>query len=444
MNRNLLLLVCLFSVTVCAAQRSRRYARPVVKDYTETIVQRYTDSLSALQTYYDSTWTYKGKDLLLDPYYYRLFSSPTFYYSPVAQQMENLWTPRSQTSRKFFGLDEDLNDTELERNKAINKLLADFYISYPQFIHENEQQVDNAGGLREGLDTKIKHDVVLAEKIKPKEPEEVVEPVRVVSHRPNFWTFRQAYSLQMQQNYISDNWYQGGDNFSNFLATINWKLNYDNKQKVLFENTLDIKLGMQSVKADSIHKWHTNTDQIRLTNKLDLRAIGKWYYSILLQSWTQMFPKYSNNSHTAYSDIFSPFETTLSVGMDYKHNKKNWNVSVHLAPFAFDYKYVARSNLETRYLGKRKHFLESYGSNITISSTLKIMKELTWSSRLYYYTNYNKVQTEWENTFNFTINKYLSSKLYLYPRFDDTQKDSEGRRRIQFKQFLSLGFNMSL
>jgi hypothetical protein len=72
------------------------------------------------------------------------------------------------------------------------------------------------------------------------------------------------------------------------------------------------------------------------------------------------------------------------------------------------------------------------------------MNELSWASRLYYFTNYKKVQFDWENTFTFTINKYLNTKLYLYPRFDDTIFDDDGKHTIQFKQWLSLGLNITL
>lgn len=424
----------------------RKRIRPTGSRYdAESIVRRYTDSLTTLRhRYSDSIWVYQKNDLLLNPYYYRIFARPTFYYDPVRQRMDNDWTGKTQRRPKLYGLGEDLKDTQLRLDSTMNLMLADFYVSHPQYISESEKQLEGDTGLRDNLNTKIKHDVALAQKIKTKEPEVVIEPVKVAYHKPNFWTFHHSYALQLQQNYFSDNWYRGGDNYNNFLVAATFRLNYDNKQKIFFENTLDAQLGMQTAQGDTVHHWHTNTDQLRLTNKLDLRAIGKWYYSFQLQSVTQMFPKYSNNSNRAYSDIFSPFTTTLSAGMDYRYNKKKWNASVHFGLLAVEYKYVARKNLEQRYLGKNKHYRESYGSNVSINSNMQILKELNWNSRFYYYTNYDMVLVEWENTFTFAINKYLSSRLYVYPRFDDTHLDKEGKRRIQLKQYLSLGFNISL
>lgn len=445
MKRILLVFMMIMVAGAVSAQHKKRMRTFSQKYNAESIVKRYSDSLTALHhRYYDSVWVYQKQDLLLNPYYYRIFSRPTFYYDPVRQQMDNDWIGKTNRRTKFYGLGENIVDTQLQLDSTMNYILADFYVSHPQCISESEKQLEKDTGLRDNLNTKIKHDVALADKIKPKEPEVVIEPVKVAYHKPNFWKFHHRYALQLQQNYFSDNWYQGGDNYNNFLVAANFKLSYDNKQQVIFDNTLDVQLGMQTTKGDTVHSWHTNTDQIRLINKLDLRAIGKWYYSLQLQSVTQMFPKYSNNSNYAYSDFFSPFQTTLSAGMDYRYKKKKWNLSIHFGLLAFEYKYVSRSKLEPRYLGRKKHYLESYGSNVSLSSNMQILNELNWNARIYYYTNYNKVQAEWENTFNFTINKYLSSRLYLYPRFDDTRRDKKGKRRIQFKQYLSLGLNISL
>ena len=52
---------------------------------------------------------------------------------------------------------------------------------------------------------------------------------------------------------------------------------------------------------------------------------------------------------------------------------------------------------------------------------------------------------EWENTFSFNFNKYISAKLFLYPRFDDSSINyrSEGGSYFMFKEWLSLGLDYS-
>ena len=91
----------------------------------------------------------------------------------------------------------------------------------------------------------------------------------------------------------------------------------------------------------------------------------------------------------------------------------------------------------------RNHHHQKIGSNVTCNIDWKICKELTWTSRLFCFTNYKSVVAEWENTFNFKINKFLSSTLYLYPRFDDAYHSDKSHAKIQFKEYLSMGLDWS-
>ena len=79
------------------------------------------------------------------------------------------------------------------------------------------------------------------------------------------------------------------------------------------------------------------------------------------------------------------------------------------------------------------------------------MKNVNWTSRLYCFGNIfdNKkdmyVLLEWENTLDFTINKYLSAKFFSYPRFDNSTRDKNNPQKahhyFMFKEWLSLGLS---
>ena len=74
----------------------------------------------------------------------------------------------------------------------------------------------------------------------------------------------------------------------------------------------------------------------------------------------------------------------------------------------------------------------------------KFADNITWKTRLYGYTAYDRMEAEWENTFSFQFNKYLATQLYLYPRFDDGRTRDEDNGYWMFKEFVSIGFSYSL
>ena len=90
---------------------------------------------------------------------------------------------------------------------------------------------------------------------------------------------------------------------------------------------------------------------------------------------------------------------------------------------------------------KDEKSLHEYGSSMKVKSTWTIIKNVTWTSRLEAFTNYDKVQAEWENTFDFAVSRYLSTKLFLHGRFDDGVPRVEDHSYFQFKEFLSFGLS---
>lgn len=407
----------------------------------DSIIRVYSNSiknLSKTHSYDDSSIEKNtNENLLVNPYFYRLFISPLLYKDVVNHAM-NILPPKEMDDTL------SLSDKNLEITNSLNDFYISLYNKYPYLIHNTDEILEKSGRVRNDINTRIDHEVQVSDAVKIKELDNVIEPIEAISHKPNFWSFRQNVSLQLMQNYANEKWYKGGNNYNSMLARYRLYANYNNKQKVTLNNTLEMDLGFQTNKEDTEHKFKTNEDLLRLTNNLGIQASGRWYYSIQLQSWTQFFPKYNNNSNYVYSDFMSPFESVLSLGMDYKYNKKRFTFNLHLAPLAYDFKYVGRKALTGRYgIKGNHHSYETIGSNITATWNWQILTELSWNSRLYYFTNYEKIQVEWENTFNFTINKYLSSKLYVYPRFDDSYITNKSNAVIQFKEWLSLGLNFS-
>lgn len=67
--------------------------------------------------------------------------------------------------------------------------------------------------------------------------------------------------------------------------------------------------------------------------------------------------------------------------------------------------------------------------------------ELEWTHLLLYRLLFDTIGVG--NTFNLSINRYLSARVFLFPRFDDSRKRSEGQSNFEFNELLSLGLNVN-
>ena len=62
---------------------------------------------------------------------------------------------------------------------------------------------------------------------------------------------------------------------------------------------------------------------------------------------------------------------------------------------------------------------------------------------MYWMSNFDYNIWEWENTIDFTVSKLITTSLYLYPRFDNSNEKYKNNSRfdtyMMFKEWLSLG-----
>ena len=427
------------ALTLVAFTATAQTAKRKHTTHTETtshLYLKYLGLLDDLKNRY-AKWDYNGRDTLSNPYYFPLFSSPTFYSSSVSRAMG---LSPAGSSRTLGATDSLL----LAASDALNYV----YTYAPWLIAHNEDDLGTEPKAVQETKKDIRPEANLTEKAGANRPD-VIETDefgewRIVARKPNFWSFKTNVTLQISQNHTSDNWYKGGESNNSWLAQVNFEANYNNKQKVVLNNILETKIGFRSIKDNQYHKFLSNADLLRLTNKLGLQASKHWYYTFQLQSWTQFYPGYKSGDDYVYSDFMSPFESLFSIGMDYKLSVKNFTLSAAISPLAYDLKYVDRKYLATAFgIDQDKHVKTSFGSNITIRYTWNIIKNLSWSGRIYYYSDYKRVQLEWENTFKAQFNKYLSTQLFLYPRFDDGVARQPDKSYFQFQELLSFGLNVS-
>lgn len=328
----------------------------------------------------------------------------------------------------------------------VDSTLLGLYVRRPDLVRTTSARLRADRSDLDLIEAPIQTETEMGDHADPMPVEPDVVPVQLVVHKPNFWHYSGYYSLRFMQNYVSDNWYKGGESNYSALGSVIMEANYNNKQKVKFDNKLEMKLGFQTSRGDTLHSFKTSEDLIRYTGRLGLQASKKWYYSLQLIAYTQFARGFKSNDATVYSDILSPLNVNVSVGMDYNvvWLNKRLTGTIQMAPLAYNFRYVGRKALATRYgLKEGDHTLNDFGSECTIDLTWAFAPNIKWKTRLYGYTTYKRAELEWENTLMFQFNKYISSNVFVYPRFDDGAKRDKDHGYWQLKEYASIGFTYS-
>lgn len=418
---------------------------PQVTAFNRMVAEFRKDYDAALERWDDIYLIIRG--IRSKPDYYKLSMPATYYFAPVEQAFGiGGWKPRNpfvREKREALPELESLRRT-LEVDSCINRQLLSFYVEYPQLVKQNEADFAALKPLQgEAIVRDESKKAIMKVMRMPRQPKKVIEKDLLV-FKPNFWTLTGNGYLQFSQNYISDNWYKGGESTKSFLSGLTLQANYDDRQKIQFENKLEWKLGFITAPTDTLHSYMPNNDLFRLSSKFGYKAFNSWYYTLSAEFKTQFFSNYEANTENLVSAFFSPAELNVGLGMDYKYIKDGvCNLSVLINPVNYTLYSVASSRVDpTKFNVKEGHKRESvWGSRLESTLKWKIVSILMWESRLSYTTNYEKVLGEWENTFTFAINQYLSTKLFVHARFDDGVSREEGHSYWQLQELLSFGLN---
>ena len=428
------ILVAALLVTVdSSAQRknkSRVKKTAVEKVDTPQIVKNYADSLLVLRQQLDSIQRVNEslRTEVSDGRYFRLFAPTTFYHSGANKSLS--FAP----------------NTGDEVTDAVDQAMMSLYLRRPDLVKNNESRLREVGSIREDVNQELTQQVKLTEKAAPVPDEPEAVPIGLVVVKPNFWKFKGDCNLQFLQNFVSGNWYKGGESNYSAIGAVTLDLNYNDKDRITFENKLEMKLGFQTSRTDTVHKIKTNNDLIRLTSKLGLQAHKRWYYTLQLLAYTQFAQGYKANDEFVYSDFMSPFKLNVGIGMEYKVEALNKRLTGNLnfLPLSFNFMYVGREALISRNGIKGDHHtLEDFGSQFTANLQWKITDQVTYKTRLYANTSYHRSLVEWENQFELKVSRYISANLFLYPRFDDSSVRDDDLGYFQFQEYSSLGVSYS-
>lgn len=255
------------------------------------------------------------------------------------------------------------------------------------------------------------------------------------------WRREATIMAQITQNYVTDNWYQGGSSSFAGLGIAKGQVSYI-RERFTWENTGEWRIGGSTVSADSLHKVNTTDDLFRIYSKANLRIISKLFTSLSAELETRLLPTYKSNSMELKSAPFSPFRFNAAFGIDYKPVK---GLSISVSPVSYKVIHImdtVRVNPQDFGLDEHQRTQHNIGSSMRVEYVWKPVREVNIESKFYLYTNYQNVEVDLEVNCDFIINRFLSARLMLHPRYDSTViKEGDTKAKMQFRELLSIGFS---
>lgn len=381
----------------------------------------------------------KNSSKTISPYYYRLID-PEVYSASAIKGMMTL---------------EDLEGDKRDQiNHFIDKSLVGLYLKKPSAVAYSDLNINQEQSVPvvkedEPIVLPVeKVDDILNNELEVKEAKDIddnIVDIGLKVEKPNFWKFTGKASLQFTQNYFSDNWYKGGNNNQNLLASLILQANYDDQKRLSWENKLEMRLGFMTTPSDTCHKFLTSNDKLNLYSKLGLKAKKAWFYTATAEANTQFMPGYRSNNRLKFSNFLAPFDVYFSIGMDFKPSLKNGNTfSLALLPFSYKMRWLndKDDNIHRVYNMVDEDITHDFGSKLEMNCKFQIAKDFFWKSRLYCYSAYDYVEAEWENSFTYAFSKYINAEVFTLWRFDDNRDRKyydEHLGYFQFKEYFTLG-----
>jgi hypothetical protein len=346
---------------------------------------------------------------------------------------------------------ENLFKYYLFRKRLEDMAYKEVLLDDPRHFYYSINQLPNKTITPKSID-KSTEQVRLEVKTSTVTPETVDPVIKFIPDR-KYWTSTFSADVKFSQNQSSDNWYKGKiDNmniYTNSIITYNYK-----KNRLSLTNTLSTTFTINNAPNDTLRDYTIGSDELRFRSNFGLQAIRNWNYSSSAEFITSMGNKYIANTDTKNSALLSPYTVNIGVGMTYnakpkfKKPNRSLDLALSLEPLSFKYMYSLDKTInlpayfERNDDGTYKRLLKTFGSTVTMTSNTRFSKNVTWYSRLYYFTNYERIIGEFENKFDIALSRYFSTTLYLYLRYDDgVTKTPDSDTYLQINELFSFGFS---
>lgn len=286
--------------------------------------------------------------------------------------------------------------------------------------------------------------LIMVSGLEPVGSEIVVEKKRINTrqreNRP--WEYEGNLAMQFSQYYVTDNWYKGGTPNATLLSIFDYHINY-RKERFMWENDFDIKIGFYITELDTIRAFRVNNDVFDVTT---LAAYQTWFskkvfYSAAVDFQTSFLPGYKKtNSNEMVSTFLSPTRMFFSLGMECRYNNKT---TIRISPLASKLLFIVSDSIDRAHVGLDS--METYvgypGCLLQAKIDWRVSKEINLQSKVDFFSSYKgkNIEFDWEVIGKFIINRFLSTRLSLIMRYDNTPKDEDAK--VQIQEQLSFGFN---
>ncbi|MDR1602469.1 MAG: DUF3078 domain-containing protein [Tannerella sp.] len=350
----------------------------------------------------------------------------------------------------------------VEPVKTLEKAALRLNLQNMAYYCVQRNNMNNFRYIADQLPSETTHFIYNREKVKPVHVKEVEADPTELPSLPKFipdrryWTSSFTSDVKFSQAYVSPNWHKGGSSNFNVLSRSQLHYNYA-KNRMQLKNLVEINASVYTTSNDTIHNYRFSEDIFRVYTNLGYKAFSnKWFYTLDFEFKTPLFTNYQENTRFMQTALLSPFTVNLGVGLKYdltqKFPRKDRSVTVglNLAPLSFSYMYSMKDTIDlgrhgfpmNATTGRHEHVLSKFGSTLRFDMVVKPNRDVTWKSRFYYFTSYDRIVGEFENSLDLAISRYFSTLINLYMRYDDgVSKRDDYNTFFQTNEVLSFGFS---
>ena len=259
------------------------------------------------------------------------------------------------------------------------------------------------------------------------------------------WIIGGLFNLNVAQGSLK-NWAAGGDNFSVSLNLYTNAHAYYKKDKISWDNNVDVNLGYINTTSLGTRK---NDDRFDFISKYGYALNKNVSVSALLNMRTQFFNGFSypsDSTRILTSTGLSPAYILLSPGFDFHPVK---NLSIFVSPITSRWIIVGSPTLskEGAYgVDSGKHVTNEIGAFSTIMFHTNLNKILTYNGRLDLFSNYEHnpqdIDIYMTNLFTAKLGKVITATWSVDMIYDDDVRifgPNHDSPRLQVRSLVGLG-----